>query len=153
MIMPKQGGFCFEGCHAVVTALQPLAERTECQTGFAKCAIFNRQHNLITFLPGGKNLSGKYFIGIDVSTTASKALVVDEQGTVIASKSYPHQMSTPRPLWSEQDPDEWWQATRSALCDVMKKVPADQVVAIGLTGQMHGLTSLDAQGRPLRPAI
>jgi xylulokinase len=98
-------------------------------------------------------LSGEYFIGIDVSTTASKALIVDQQGTVIASQSYPHELSTPRPLWSEQNPDEWWEATSHALRDVMQKVPADRIAAIGLTGQMHGLTSLDAQGRPLRPAI
>src|SRR5436853_6438856 len=94
-----------------------------------------------------------YFIGIDVSTTASKALVVDEQGNVVASQSNPHVLSTPRPLWSEQDPENWWQATSKSLRDVMKQVPAEQVAAIGLTGQMHGLTSLDANGKPLRPAI
>ena len=96
---------------------------------------------------------GKYFIGIDVSTTASKVLVIDAQGAVISEQSHPHELSTPRPLWSEQDPENWWTATRQSLRDVMQKIPADEVVAIGLTGQMHGLTSLDAQGRPLRPAI
>ncbi len=95
----------------------------------------------------------RYFIGIDVSTTASKALAIDEQGQVIASQSYPHELSTPRPLWSEQDPEEWWSATSRALRDVLQKVPPDQVAAVGLTGQMHGLTSLDADGKPLRPAI
>ncbi|GAB4550158.1 MAG: xylulokinase [Anaerolineae bacterium] len=94
-----------------------------------------------------------YFIGIDVSTTASKALVVDLEGQVIATKSYPHPLSTPRPLWSEQNPLDWWQATSSALRDVMKEVSADDVAAIGLTGQMHGLTSLDGEGNPVRPAI
>jgi xylulokinase len=96
---------------------------------------------------------GKYFIGIDVSTTASKVLVIDAQGAVITEQSHPHELSTPRPLWSEQDPENWWTATRQSLRDVMQTIPADEVVAIGLTGQMHGLTSLDAQGRPLRPAI
>lgn len=95
----------------------------------------------------------KYFIGIDVSTTASKALVIDEQGAVVTSQSYPHDLSTPRPLWSEQDPEDWWQATSRSLQDVLKQVPAEQVAAVGLTGQMHGLTSLDSEGRPLRPAI
>lgn len=95
------------------------------------------------------------FIGIDVSTTASKVLVVDDHGHVVASQSYPHALSTPRPLWSEQDPLEWWDATAHALRDVMRlpNVSADQVAAIGLTGQMHGLTTLDAHGNPLRPAI
>ncbi len=95
----------------------------------------------------------KYFIGIDVSTTASKALVIDEQGAVIASQSYPHNLSTPRPLWSEQDPDDWWNATCRALRDVLQKIRVEQVTAVGLTGQMHGLTALDVAGRPLRPAI
>lgn len=95
----------------------------------------------------------RYFIGIDVSTTASKALVIDEQGEVITSQSYPHELSTPRPLWSEQDPEEWWRATSQALRDVLKRVSPNEVAAVGLTGQMHGLTALDAQGRPLRPAI
>lgn len=94
-----------------------------------------------------------YFIGIDVSTTASKALVIDEQGSVIVTHSYAHDLSTPRPLWSEQDPDDWWQATRRALHDVLNDVSADAVGAVGLTGQMHGLTALDAHNRPLRPAI
>lgn len=96
---------------------------------------------------------GKYFIGIDVSTTASKALVIDSQGAVIASQSHPHDLSTPRPLWSEQDPENWWQATSASLRGVMQQIAADEVVAIGLTGQMHGLTSLDANGNPVRPAI
>ena len=94
-----------------------------------------------------------YFVGIDVSTTASKALVIDEQGTVVAVQSHPHNLSTPRPLWSEQDPDDWWQASSKAVRDVLQQIPAEQVAAIGLTGQMHGLTALNASGRPLRPAI
>src|SRR5690606_4131651 len=94
-----------------------------------------------------------YFIGIDVSTTASKALVIDANGQIIASQGYPHELSTPRPLWSEQDPQNWWDATLRALRAVLEKVPADQIGAIGLTGQMHGLTALDAQGEVLRPAI
>jgi xylulokinase len=96
---------------------------------------------------------GKYFIGIDVSTTASKALVIDGEGAVITSQSHSHDLSTPRPLWSEQDPENWWIATSHAIRDVLQTIPSEEVAAIGLTGQMHGLTSLDAQGRPLRPAI
>jgi xylulokinase len=95
----------------------------------------------------------RYFIGIDVSTTASKALAIDETGQVIAVKSYGHDLSTPRPLWSEQDPENWWQATSSALRDLLNEISPDDVAAVGLTGQMHGLTSLDADGKPLRPAI
>lgn len=95
----------------------------------------------------------KYFIGIDVSTTASKVLVVDELGTVITVESSGHDLSTPRPLWSEQEPQQWWQATSAALRAALKKVSPDDIAAIGLTGQMHGLTTLDKNGNPLRPAL
>jgi xylulokinase len=95
----------------------------------------------------------RYFIGVDVSTTASKALAIDEQGNVVAIHSHPHELSTPRPLWSEQDPDDWWRAASSAIRAVVQKVGADNIAAVGMTGQMHGLTSLDAEGRPIRPAI
>jgi xylulokinase len=95
----------------------------------------------------------RYFIGIDVSTTASKALVIDERGTVVASHSAPHELRAPRPLWSEQDPAEWWQATSISLQAVLQQISADDVAAVGLTGQMHGLTMLDANNQILRPAI
>jgi xylulokinase len=95
----------------------------------------------------------KYFMGIDVSTTASKALVIGEQGSVITVKSYPHELSTPRPLWSEQDAEEWWKASTAAIRDVLREVPADQIAAVGMTGQMHGLTAMDKHGKPLRPAM
>lgn len=95
----------------------------------------------------------RYFIGVDVSTTASKALVIDEQGNVITTKSHSHDLSTPRPLWSEQDPEDWWRASSQSLRDAVTEVGAENVAAIGLTGQMHGLASLDKNGKPVRPAI
>jgi len=96
-----------------------------------------------------------YLLGIDVSTTGSKALLVDESGRVAAAASTPHTLSTPKPLWSEQNPDEWWEAVCASLQAVLEKAGAggDQVAAVGLTGQMHGLVLLDATGRVLRPAI
>ena len=94
-------------------------------------------------------------LGIDVSTTGSKALLVDASGAVVASASTPHTLQTPRPLWSEQDPEEWWQATATSIRAALAAVPgaASRVVGIGLTGQMHGLVALDALGNVLRPAI
>ncbi|HVO43770.1 MAG TPA: xylulokinase [Aggregatilineales bacterium] len=94
-----------------------------------------------------------YYVGIDVSTTASKALAIDEKGNLAASASYPHPISTPRPLWSEQNPLDWWDAVCRALRDITAKIPADQIAAVGLTGQMHGLTTLDKDNQPVRPAI
>jgi xylulokinase len=94
-------------------------------------------------------------LGIDISTTSAKALLVDASGRVAASATSPLTLSTPRPLWAEQDPEAWWRAItnsiRQALVDA--NTSGDQVAAIGLTGQMHGLVLLDEQGHVLRPAI
>jgi xylulokinase len=95
------------------------------------------------------------FLGIDVSTTASKALLLDERGVLLGAASSPHSLQMPRPLWSEQDPCEWWDAVLASIRLVLEKVGAggDSVAAIGLTGQMHGLVLLDEAGNVLRPAI
>ena len=96
-----------------------------------------------------------FFLGLDVSTTATKALLMDGRGEVVSVSAAEYAYETPRPLWSEQHPDLWWhgavQSTRSALKE--SGVSADEVVAIGLTGQMHGLVLLDEHGQVLRPAI
>ena len=96
-----------------------------------------------------------YFLGVDTSTTSSKALLIDEAGEVVAVASSPHTLQTPRPLWSEQNPPEWWQAVCVSIRSVLKKagMKAETVAGIGLTGQMHGLVLLDDAGEVLRPAI
>ena len=96
-----------------------------------------------------------YFLGIDTSTTSSKALLIDERGEVIAVTSSPHTLQSPHPLWSEQDPREWWQAVAASIRSVMAEasIGGDQIAALGLTGQMHGLVLLDEAGNVLRPAI
>jgi xylulokinase len=96
-----------------------------------------------------------YFLGIDTSTTGSKALVIDERGDVIAVASSPHTLQTPRPLWSEQDPREWWEAVSASIRAVLKQagISGESIAAVGLTGQMHGLVLLDEAGNVLRPAI
>ena len=100
-------------------------------------------------------MSGPYFLGIDTSTTSSKALLIDDRGSVIAVASSPHTLQTPKPLWSEQDPREWWGAVSASIRMVLQEagINGEQVAAIGLTGQMHGLVLLDAAGNVLRPAI
>ena len=94
-------------------------------------------------------------LGIDLSTTGAKALLIDEMGKVIASASTPLTLSTPHPLWAEQEPRDWWQATVASIRAALTMAAASgaEIRAIGLTGQMHGLALLDAQGEPLRPAI
>jgi xylulokinase len=97
----------------------------------------------------------KYIIGIDVSTTATKALLIDQMGNVRATESVEYPFETPKPLWSEQDPGLWWQATISSLNALLSHsgVSNVDIVAVGLTGQMHGLVLLDANGSVLRPSI
>jgi len=95
------------------------------------------------------------FLGIDVSTTGAKALLIDGSGAVVSSATNPLPLSTPKPLWSEQDPHDWWNGIVSSIRQALSAagVTGDDVKAIGLTGQMHGLTLLDATGEVLRPAI
>ena len=92
-------------------------------------------------------------LGIDASTTGVKALLIDDNGEIVASSTTPLHLSTPRPLWSEQDPHDWWQAAITSIRNVVKEADAENIAAIGLTGQMHGLVLLDDAGEVLRPAI
>jgi len=94
-----------------------------------------------------------YLLGIDVSTTATKALVIDERGDVVASASDEYEFFTPRPLWAEQNPADWWRACVKVIRRVLEKIPAREIAGIGLTGQMHGLVLMDADGNVLRPCI
>lgn len=96
-----------------------------------------------------------YTLGIDTSTTATKAVLVDEEGQVAGVAASTYGAEAPHPLWSEQHPDLWWDATQRSIRDVMAAtgVDAASIAALGLTGQMHGLVALDESGTPLRPAI
>ena len=94
-------------------------------------------------------------LGIDLSTTGAKALLVDDEGHVVSSATTPLSLSTPHALWSEQNPEDWWNATRTSISHAISDagVSGQLIAAIGLTGQMHGLVLLDQQGSVLRPAI
>ncbi|MBC7870116.1 MAG: xylulokinase, partial [Chitinophagaceae bacterium] len=96
-----------------------------------------------------------YLMGLDISTTSAKALIIDETGKVIAVHGTPQPISQPHPLWSEQNPRDWWegmvQSIRGALSDA--GLSGEDISAIGLTGQMHGLVMMNAEGDVLRPSI
>jgi xylulokinase len=96
-----------------------------------------------------------YFLGIDASTTGVKALLVDRMGNVVGSATSELPLSTPKPLWSEQDPADWWDGAVNSIRTALQTsgIAGAEVEGIGLTGQMHGLTLLDANGEVLRPAI
>jgi xylulokinase len=95
------------------------------------------------------------FLGLDVSTTGAKALLINEKGGVVGSATTPLTLSAPRPLWSEQDPRDWWIGMANSIRQVLEQanVLGSEIAAIGLTGQMHGLVLLDEHGDVLRPAI
>lgn len=92
------------------------------------------------------------YLGVDVGTSAVKAVVADDAGHIVAQSSARLAISRPRELWSEQDPGDWWAATNKAVSDLSPAIRRS-VTAIGLSGQMHGATLLDGSGRALRPAI
>ena len=94
-------------------------------------------------------------IGVDCSTTATKAVAVDGDGAVLGVASAEYGYETPRPLWSEQDPALWWDGAVTAIRQVLANhdLAATDVEAVGLTGQMHGSVLLDGENRVVRPAI
>jgi xylulokinase len=97
----------------------------------------------------------KLFLGIDISTTGAKALLIDTNGRVVSSATTPVALRVPRPLWSEQDPSDWWRGVVNSIRQVLAEsnVLGSSVAAVGLTGQMHGLVLLSEGGEVLRPAI
>ncbi len=97
-----------------------------------------------------------YWIGLDIGTGATRALVVDAQGKIIAAYSAPHaDVRMDKPLWAEQDPDDWWRASQEAIRGALKEAGAhgSQIHGVGFSGQMHGLVMLDAGGKVIRPSL
>jgi xylulokinase len=95
------------------------------------------------------------FLGIDLGTSSAKAVLLDTAGELLAEGSAPLEVSRPRPGWSEQDPEAWWSAAGRAVAEAAAGVKGGlaALASVGLSGQMHGATLLDAADRPLRPAI
>jgi xylulokinase len=95
------------------------------------------------------------YLGIDLGTSGVKIIILDDNDTLIAQASSLLEVSRPQPLWSEQEPSAWWQATNAAMATLKSNNPDDllQVIAVGLSGQMHGATLLDDENKIIRPAI
>lgn len=94
-----------------------------------------------------------YFIGIDLGTSAAKFLLVDKKGSIVNSAAKEYPLRFPYPGWSEQDPEAWWDATLSGVTELLTGFDANEVVGIGVGGQMHGLVALDEHDNVIRPAI
>lgn len=99
--------------------------------------------------------SARNYLGIDLGTSEIKVLMMAEQGEVIAVSHAPLTLSQPQPGWSEQDPAQWWQGVVTACRELRERLPEQYaaIAAIGLSGQMHGATVLDADHNVLRPCI
>ncbi|MDN2482812.1 xylulokinase [Vibrio agarivorans] len=93
------------------------------------------------------------YIGIDLGTSGVKSIAMLSSGEIVATKSVSLEVSRPAPLWSEQAPQDWWNATCESIKGLGESVDLNEVKAIGLSGQMHGATLLDGDGEVLRPAI
>jgi xylulokinase len=96
-----------------------------------------------------------FFLGVDIGTSGTKTIVINEAGEILAEASASYPLLTPKPMWTEQNPDDWWNATVKTIREVVKKAklkPAD-VKAIGLSGQMHGSVFLDKNNQVIRPAL
>ena len=96
-----------------------------------------------------------YYLGLDIGTSSVKALLIDAAQRVVAVGNAALEVSRPHPLWSEQNPEDWWRATLAAVAEVRAAAPEAWrgLSGIGLSGQMHGATLLDGAMRVLRPAI
>ena len=94
-------------------------------------------------------------LGIDIGTSGTKTLAIDERGTILASASVEYSCDHPHPGWSEQVPELWWEATKKTVAEVLSKAvfKPEDIAGIGLSGQMHGSVFLDADGKVIRPAL
>jgi xylulokinase len=98
-------------------------------------------------------MTAPLFLGLDVGTSGVKAILVAPNGDVEGAVTAPLPLSTPQPGWAEQDPNDWWRATCSALGQLLGSGGASRVVAVGLSGQMHSSVFLDRAGQVIRPAL
>ena len=94
-----------------------------------------------------------YLLGIDIGTSATKIIAIDEGGKLVATASAHYPISHPQPLWAEQNPAHWWDAVAACCRQIVAQIGNDDIAAIGLSGQMHGLVMLDQNGAVLRDAM
>lgn len=97
----------------------------------------------------------RYLLGIDIGTSSTKTVVLEEAGNVVAIGQQPYDFETPQPGWAEQAPEVWWQAAKRTIQQVLHetRLNPQEIAGVGLSGQMHGPVFLDRQGHSLRPAI
>ena len=98
-------------------------------------------------------MADSVYLGLDIGTSGVKAILVAADGDVVAATTTPLSLSTPRPGWAEQHPDDWWNATVKAVRGVLVQKPDLTVASVGISGQMHSSVFLDRAGQVVRPAL
>ena len=94
-----------------------------------------------------------YYIGVDLGTSAVKLILIDETGAILQTVFETYPLSQPQPHWSEQNPEDWWNAVCEGLSKLTAQFDKAKIRAIGVGGQMHGLVMLDGNDRVLRRSI
>jgi xylulokinase len=94
-----------------------------------------------------------YLLGIDIGTSGTKVIAIDESGKLVASASAEYELSTPKPQWAEQNALDWWDASAKCCREIVAQIGNEDIAGVGLSGQMHGLVMLDKNHDVLRPAI
>ena len=98
-------------------------------------------------------MADSVYLGLDIGTSGVKAILVAPSGDVVAATTTPLTLSTPRPGWAEQHPDDWWSATVQSIRGVLAQQPDLDVASVGISGQMHSSVFLDRTGQVVRPAL
>lgn len=102
-----------------------------------------------------KEIDNRLLMGIDLGTSSVKTIIINQEGEILSISKRTYPIKKPHPDWAEQDPDLWLDATKTTIKEAVIKadINPQQIEAIGLSGQMHGLVCIDSKGDPLRPAI
>lgn len=95
----------------------------------------------------------QYTLGIDIGTTGLKVVALDPEHSIVAHAERPHELLSPHPAWAEEDANQWWETTVSAVRELLRRVPASSIAAIGVSGMVPAMVLLDERGQPLRPSI
>lgn len=98
-------------------------------------------------------MMGSTVLGIDIGTTALKAVLLERNRGLVAQAERAHELRSPEPGWAEEDPDQWWATTVSAIRAVLHGVAPDDVAAVGVAGMVPAMVLLDRAGNPLRPSL
>src|SRR5690348_3015725 len=140
----------------MVQCRKALARWRPCIGRLSRCSVKIRFMRTALAAQGfGGSSTMPYLLGIDIGTSGTKTILIAESGSVVARSTIEYPLHSPAPLWSEQDPLDWWIATCGTVQSVLQQsgVSPREIAGIGLSGQMHGSVFLDENNDVIRPAI